>query len=444
MILLRDRRRVARCFWALLIAMGFLPAAQAQLALPLTLGCGWPFKTTPDTLNVMYPDANAIYWTTPYIQLAGSSLEIKGNFFPARFLSISTYNSLGESVSSTYDVNFVLDPGSENPFTNPSASGGSFHATIIPKSNVPPPNSTLFGPPVNQSGFVQGYVVIRAYLPFDPNVGQNVLPKITILFDGHPLKTVAPCKNLSSSLRLLLYNVLVRSWNGNNNPPGATEPVQLMFRPPTSDQAGGAFPNDYNKYVVTGMTYQKGVIAVVRGRAATVPKNGSNHYPLVNNGEELRYWSMCNYDHIFPFPVVTQNGQNACAADNQAADNKTALDGDGYYTYMVAAPNDVPANAKTDKTVTLLPWGRTQFEKALIFRNMLPDQNFTMTTQAANNSCAISDSDPNAPKTIEESATCTANIMGPYYPQATYCQKTVYEQGGWQACFQTPVTARRQ
>jgi len=438
MILLRDPRRVARYVWALLLAMGLIPAAQAQLSLPLTLGCGWPFKTTPETLNVMYPDANAIYWTTPYIQLAGSSLEIKGDFFPARFLSISTYNSLGESVSSTYDVNFVLDPGSENPFTTPSASGGSFHATVIPKSNVPPPNSTIFGPPVNQSGFVQGYVVIRAYLPFDPNVKQNVLPNITILFNGHPLKTVAPCKNLSSSLRLLLYNVLVRSWNGNNNPPGATEPDQLMFRPPTGDQAGGAFPNDYNKYVVTGMTYQKGVIAVVRGRAASVPPNAPNNYPLLES-QQLRYWSMCNYDHIFPFPVVTQNGQSACAADDQ-----TILDNDGYYTYVVAAPNDVPSNAKTDKTVTLLPWGRTQFEKALIFRNMLPDPSFTMTTQTANTNCTIGSSNPNAPTTIEQSATCTANIMGPYYPQATYCQKTVYEQGGWQACFQNPVTARRQ
>jgi hypothetical protein len=33
--------------------------------------------------------------------------------------------------------------------------------------------------------------------------------------------------------------------------------------------------------------------------------------------------------------------------------------------------------------------------------------------------------------------------MGPYYPQATYCQKTVYEQGGWQACFQNPTQVRK-
>jgi len=204
----------------------------------------------------------------------------------------------------------------------------------------------------------------------------------------------------------------------------------MMFRPPLSTQAGGAFPNDYNKYVVTGMSYQKGVIAVVRGRAATIPPLGPNSYPNLKSDQELRYWSMCNYDHIFPFPVVEQSGQPSCAADDQ-----TNLDADGYYTYVVAAPNDIPANAKTDKTVTILPWGKTQIEKALIFRNMLPAKNFSMTTQTANDQCTDQTKYP----TIEQSAACTANLMGPYYPQSTYCQKTVYEQGGWQACFQSPA-----
>lgn len=217
-------------------------------------------------------------------------------------------------------------------------------------------------------------------------------------------------------------NALVRYWDGDFNAPGATEPDQLMFRPPSPMQAGGAFPNDFNKYVVTGMTYQRGQIAVVRGRAPTVPDNGSNGYPLLLS-QEMRYWSMCNYDHIFPFPVV----EDGCAADFQ-----THLDKDGYYTYIVATPRDTPSNALSDKTVTVLPWGNTRFEKALILRNMLPERTFKMTAQAANVICARKPS-------TEQSAACTANVMGPYYPMATYCDKSVYEQGGWQACFQTPA-----
>jgi hypothetical protein len=433
MTLPTNRGISTRLFFAFFCVLALCRASYAQLALPLTLGCSWPFKTTPDTLNVMYPDANAIYWTTPYILLPSSKIEIKGDFFPTRFLSINTYNTLGESLSSTYDIQFVLDKGSQNPFLDPTAKGGSFHATILPSPAAgtpapPPPVGTdiLYGPRINQYGFSQGYVVIRSYIP-NGDVSQRELPKLTISLAGHTITTVSPCRTLSSSLRLLLYNALIRYWNGQINPPGASEPDQLMFRPPLSSQAGGAFPNDYNKYVVTGMTFQKGVIAVVRGRAATVPSFGTNGYPLLLE-QELRYWSLCNYDHIFPFPVVEQSGQPGCAADDQ-----TALDTSGYYTYIVSAPNDVPANAKSDKTVTILPWGRTQFEKALIFRNMLPDTSFTMTTQTANVKC----SDPN--QSIEQNATCTANVMGPYYPEATYCQKTVYEQGGWQACFQSPT-----
>ena len=438
-----NRRRLLRPLLTLLCLATIFQTVHAQIpqiSLPLPLGCGWPFKTTPDTLNVMYPDANAIYWTTPYILLPGSSLEIKGSFFPARFLSINTYNTLGESLSSTYDTQFVLNPGSENPFKDQFVSAGSFHATIIPSPQpgtpapTPPAGSDiLYGPAVNQFGFSQGYVVIRSYIPTNGDVPQNELPKLTISLNGHNIATVPPCTTLSPTIRLLLFNALVRYWDGNFNAPGTTDTDEVAFRPPVSNQASGAFPNDYNKYVVTGMTYQKGVIVVVRGRAATVPKTGRNGYPNLK-GQELRYWSMCNYDHVFPFPVVEQGKQSGCAADYQ-----TPLDDDGYYTYVVAAPGDVPARARLDKTVTLLPWGATRFEKALIFRNMLPDDNFKMTTQRANEVCGKY---PNW--SIDQLATCTRVVMGPYYPQGTYCEKSIYEKGGWQACFQQPAPVRKQ
>jgi hypothetical protein len=259
---------------------------------------------------------------------------------------------------------------------------------------------------------------MRAYLPFA--VSQSELPKITVELRGIPLATLSPCTTLQPSLRLLLFNALVRFWNGKVTAPGQTEPTQPMFRPPPAANANGAFPNAFNKYVVTTMTYQPGQITVVRARAPTFPKTDPiTNYPLLT-GEDLRYWSICNYDYIFPYPVV----KNGCAADQV-----TNLDADGYYTYVIATPQDTPANARTDKTVTILPWVVTVFEKALILRNMLPDSTFSQTTQTANLHC-VNES------TVEGSAKCTAAVMGPYYPVATYCQKSVYEKGGWQACFQ--------
>jgi len=143
-------RAIARLFLAIFCVIALCKASYAQIALPVTLGCSWPFKTTPDTLNVMYPDSNAIYWTTPYVLLPGSKIEIKGDFFPARFLSINTYNTLGDSLSSTYDVQFVTDKGSENPFLDNHVDGGSFHATIVPSpvpgnpAPTPPPPGVVY------------------------------------------------------------------------------------------------------------------------------------------------------------------------------------------------------------------------------------------------------------------------------------------------------------
>jgi hypothetical protein len=68
----------------------------------------------------------------------------------------------------------------------------------------------------------------------------------------------------------------------------------------------------------------------------------------------------------------------------RAADFQTGLDANGYYTYIVAAQQDTPSNALNDKTVTILPWGNTRIQKALILRNMLPDQTFVQTAQTAN------------------------------------------------------------
>lgn len=407
MITMRDRRKIFgyAVFAAIsLVLFGAdVQQARGQVSLPLTLGCVWPFKTTPETLNVFYPDANAIYWTTPYVLLPGSRLDIDGSFLPSRFLSFDSYNTLGNSISSIVDVNFPLDSGSENPFSTPSATGGKFHLTIVPPppgGGTPPPGY-LYGPPINQFGFSQGYVVLRSYLP-NPAINQRQLPKITISVHGSKLETLRPCTTLQSSLRLLLFNAFVRSWDGKLTAPGQSEPTTPAFRPPPAGTADGAFPNDFNKYIVTGLTYQRGRLALIRGKAPTFPQTNSNGYPITA-GENMRYWSLCMYDYVFPYPVV----KNGCSADET-----TALDADNYYTYLIAAKADTPT--RQDPDVTLLPWGATQLQKVAMLRNMLPDPSFTPTAQTANTACAKY-TDP------EQSASCTANAMGPYYPTVTYC-----------------------
>jgi hypothetical protein len=66
-------------------------------------------------------------------------------------------------------------------------------------------------------------------------------------------------------------------------------------------------------------------------------------------------------------------------------------------------------------------------QKALIFRNMLPTNGFSQTAQTANQYCVSGD--------VTADAQCTQTYMGDYYPVAVYCAKSVYDQGGWKACF---------
>jgi hypothetical protein len=108
-----------------------------------------------------------------------------------------------------------------------------------------------------------------------------------------------------------------------------------------------------------------------------------------------------------------------------AADNETAIDKLGYYTYVVAAKADMPK--RKDRDVTSISWGVTAVSKALIFRNMLPVNGFSQTAQAANQQCQSGD--------VNADAKCTAGVMLDYYPKSVYCSKAVYEQGGWEACF---------
>ena len=80
--------------------------------------------------------------------------------------------------------------------------------------------------------------------------------------------------------------------------------------------------------------------------------------PAFDGQIQARYWSICNNDGVFPYPVI------ACAGDFQ-----TELDKDQYYTYVVSTD---PAPADT----TWLPWGPTNLPITLILRSISFDPNY--------------------------------------------------------------------
>ncbi|MFD7445341.1 hypothetical protein [Streptomyces sp. NPDC059909] len=169
------------------------------------------------------------------------------------------------------------------------------------------------------------------------------------------------------------------------------------------NKVGGLFPNPYNKYLCTPITYEPGRIAVIRGQAPTFPNTTEGQSVLTKT--QLRYWSLCQNQWRLPYPV------RSCHADFQ-----TTVDENDRYTYVVSTPEDRPANATADNGVTWLPWGRTGVPGVLIFRNMLPASDF-----------------PNAIQNVQPGED-PAQVMGSYYPTVTYCTKAKFARDGPEAC----------
>ena len=258
----------------------------------------------------------------------------------------------------------------------------------------------------------------RVSVPTDPAQldGGQPIPSLTVGLDGQPLGTVEPCLETDAPTKVLAFILLHQRLAEGRTPP-APDPIPeaSFFLPEQASE--GAFPNDFTVYLSAILTYQPGRLAGVRGKAPLAPDTRDG--APVTAPQDLRYWSLCNNTKALPFPVV------ACKADVE-----TALDGQGCYTDVVATPEDLPANAASDPTVTVLPWGSKVVANALLLRNMLPSATFHQATQdvKATPNCA------SPPVPPAQAAVCAQGVMGAYYPTAFSCETHVYEAQGWPGC----------
>ena len=89
---------------------------------------------------------------------------------------------------------------------------------------------------------------------------------------------------------------------------------------------------------------------------------------------------------------------------------------------------------------TWLPWGSTLVSNILIFRNMEPTTpQFDRSVQAAIAAkCAIDNPPGNTPpprQDVINGGRCAERVMKAFYPKAVFCDESVFQRGGWQACF---------
>lgn len=356
----------------------------------------------PDTLNVLFPDTSAQYWSANYTAVPGTRIRIDGIYPYARYTSWNVYDPLLRPFAKKSDFELQPDPGSANPFlpgasrlTPVSQRHYTLYITFSPTDD-PGPNTIYVDP----SAHPHGLFTLRVYVPDKGRdaTGGVGLPQVTWESAGAagPPATPSPCQNVQKPTS----NTVTTTYAAQNGPdagppyPGHAPPDWHKFvnlcqsgsdllldnefgdRLPSSGQnpctnfgSGGFLSNIDNAYVYSFISRGFGPIVVFHALAPTFAAT----YPaaaIMPSGVQLRYWSFCQND---PF---TQR-YVGCRRDDQVA-----VDGTGDYTIVVSQPGDWPqaAQRRCAGVISWIPWG-PQPEGVMIYRQMLPDPSFTHAIQ---------------------------------------------------------------
>lgn len=383
--------------------------------------CAWNVELSARTLNdvnVAAPDTAAAYWTLRYGVQPGLTLTVKGRFPDARYLSFNTYDSRFRSfttngvASAIADYQIVPDPGSVNPWRQPSAVGGSYTVSIRPDVNIGTANTLPLAPSGTPDG-AKGYLILRAYLPAGGPAAVE-LPTVTFA-TATSSRTVAPCT----------------AHNVGELPGAATDRLPRPGTPLPNRQPGtgfnrvkpaglSGFPNvdaAYLHFVLAPPTGDQ--VLVVRGKAPSHPV-GDHPAPWPQPGLDVRYFSLCSYPSIFPVPVTHNRMPDGFYDDGCRDDDQTAVNAQGFYTYVVGTESQ-RAQIETMPAVTFVPISseHAQENHRLVLRNLLPRNDFSQAVQKV---------PPDA------SADQAAAVMGDYYPREKMCALSIIVRQGISAC----------
>ncbi|HEX8893797.1 MAG TPA: hypothetical protein VF783_10760 [Terriglobales bacterium] len=403
--------------------------------------CAWRLEIVggSSTINAFYPDTDASYWTMPVDTAQWKQVILQGQYPQSRFFSFTTYVAKGSTADGTYDINIDPNAGSSNPFRRGS-TGPQDNYTV----NVGGPSGQTNH--VNFGNTRLAWIVYRIYVAnqgLDPMAGVP-LPAVTLVDANGGKHSIAPCNTpQDQQINLLIddlrddgFDELAHYWQtkftegdyGGRTPDPTCQPEdQVVFWIPQN--TGGLFANPYIGYIAGPyLCFHPGKFVIVRGEAADFPDtyNGNPVWqPALPGYIQLRYWSMCNNEQVAPYPVVACQPDHATNLDHR------------YYTYVLGKGDSPPSWLPED--ATWLPWGSTRVSNILIFRNMLPTTpQFDKSVQAAIAAGCVVDNQPNTPPPRDQvvaAGACAERVMKGFYPKAVYCDESVFQRGGWQACF---------
>lgn len=356
-----------------------------------------------DTVNVLFPDSSAQYWSAHYTAMPGTRIRIEGIYPYARYTSWNVYDPVLRPFAKKSDFEIQPDPGSSNPFlpgadrTTPIAQRHYTLFITFDPADRPGPNVVYVDPAKNPAGVF----TLRVYVP---DAGKGVtggvgLPAVT----WEPTSATAaptaksPCTGIDKPTTSTITDTYAQQdgpddWalqHPGRNPPQWHKFVNLCYagddlifdnptvpQPPDSGGphtcenfgSGGFLSNMDNAYVYTGISRSYGPIVAFQGRAPTFADTYPSA-PTMPSGQQLRYWSFC------------QNDPYSQRYIDCARDDGVATDGSGDYTIVVSQPSKWPKAArKRCRSATWVAWG-PQPQGTMIYRHMLPDAGFTQAIQ---------------------------------------------------------------
>jgi hypothetical protein len=395
--------------------------------------CAWPVEIALDALNIGYPDTNVSYFVLPYVLSPEQSIVVEGTYPFTRFFSVLTYyrdvsgQGTGlELLGWLPDHAIEPDPGSTNPAVDPNATDdpnqrqwtvritGTTSVSAAPMLATPEGGSNVIpGMPADIENVI-GVLAMRIYVPQDPadHTGGAGLPTLTLEDGSGDSRTLTECtaedRETWEAFFLPFWDQLVQEAPPLPLPPSTDaqpEWVQTSFP--------GLGTNPDNRYLMAPVAWEPGRIVVIRGQAPTVPDTRAGDSPAMP--ADVRYWSFCTGANVIRMPTAS------CAYDFGIP-----IDADGMYTIAVSQPEDQPANATVENGVAWMQGGGDPDQPDLLFlKHLLPSEAFYDQSVWA------------VPENVVGAA---AQIMGPYYPQITYCDVGTFEEGGAEACFAMNAT----
>ena len=400
--------------------------------------------TGEDKMNYAYPDSNVNYWSSEFTIPEGAKVYLEGDYPYARHSSLVSYTSSGERVNSLRDIEIVPNAGVTNPFiigNNRMNKDRGYQAEVkIGDLPAQPAQNTLYAPKTDTNEIA---LIYRIYVPnkgLTAKAGVSFPRYKVVLANGETKQGNQVCDVLKVKKRSLqnenvpaqyipLYNALKPKFGLGY--PARTEPkwfktfnAEFNFRcifnffddgkacegrTPQSIMNQWATPD--NEYVLAATSRELGKVVVLHGKLPTTTKTYNND--LVVNNSDMRYWSVCTNE-------MYTSATNHCVYDEQIKTNK-----DGFYTIVVANPEDKPNNAIESCGNTYLEQSHRGdgYDKAvagdghtdlgmLLIRNLLPNGDFKQTVQS-----------------VKTSGT-EKELMGDYAPDINYMSKEDFEAKG--------------